>query len=63
MGISLAKEEGGRIYIYDENGNKSATVGRADGLQGYTSSSVNVKEGSLICMYDELGNVIKTISE
>ena len=59
MAISNVVERNGFVYIYDDAGNNTGTVGVGsgpdDGLKGYTSSSVNVRSGSWIYSYDERG--------
>ena len=54
--ISVAKEDGGLIRIYDENGNFKNTIPTHDGLVGFTATTVSVRDGSSIRIYDEDGN-------
>ena len=66
MAISNAVQRDSFVYIYDENGHNVATIGLdssadGDGLRGYTSSSVNIQQGSFINSYDERGNIINTV--
>ena len=44
--ISTVKQEGSMLRIYDENGQCKTTISAQDGLVGYTSSTVSVKQGS-----------------
>jgi hypothetical protein len=59
VAIGNAVQRGALVYVYDEKGRQLTvlTGGNApkDGLQGYTSSSVNVRRGSLIFSYDPRG--------
>lgn len=65
MAIGSAVQRGSWVYIYDEKGKQIATVpsgsNPGDGLQGYTSTTVNVRRGSWIYMYDEKGRQIRTL--
>ena len=49
------------LRIYDENGQCKTTISAQDGLVGYTSSTVSVKQGSCTRIYDENGNIQTTI--
>lgn len=64
MAIGNAVQRGSLVYVYDEKGRQltalSAGNGPKDGLQGYTSSTVNVRRGSIICSYDERGRQLTT---
>jgi hypothetical protein len=59
MAIGSAVQRGSLIFVYDDKGNRLTSLlagqGPKDGLQGYTSSTVNVRRGSLIYTYDERG--------
>ena len=59
MAIGSAVQRGQLVYVYDEKGRRLTSLlagtGPKDGLQGYTSSTVNVRRGSLIYTYDERG--------
>ena len=52
--ISLAKQEGSHVVVYDERGHRLFSKGGE--LAGFTGSSVSVKEGSHIVVYDEKGH-------
>lgn len=56
--ISVAKEENGWIYIFDENGNRKGriSVSADDDLVGFTSTTVSVRHGGWIYIYDEDGH-------
>lgn len=58
VAIGNAIQRGSAIYIYDEKGRTLGTIPAGDGLQGFTSSIVNVKRGSLIYSYDKKGRVV-----
>lgn len=60
--ISVAKEDGDWIYVYDEKGNLSCSVKKNDGLVGFTSTTVSVRGGSWIYLYDQNCQYIKAIS-
>jgi hypothetical protein len=64
MAIANALQKGLTIYVYDECGRTLFTkiLGSqpADGLQGYTSSTVSIKLGLMICTYDEKGRPLHT---
>jgi hypothetical protein len=66
MSIGNAVEKGGFVYVYDEKGRRIATLPSgnrpADGLKGYTSTTVNVKRGGFIYTYNEKGQQIGTTS-
>ena len=59
--IASVKQEGSMLRIYDENGTCKTTLSAQDGLVGYTSSTVSVKQGSCTRIYDEDGNLQTTI--
>jgi hypothetical protein len=54
------------VYIYDERNHQIGTVsagsGPNDGLKGYTSTTVNIRRGSLIYTYDGKGRQVGTTS-
>ena len=62
MPIGNAVQNGSVIYIYDERGRRIAFIpagtGPKDGLTGYTSNRVNVRQGQVIYSYDERGRRI-----
>jgi hypothetical protein len=62
MAIGNAVQRGSSVYVYDEHGRQlcliSAGSGPKDGLQGYSSSTVNIRRGSTIYTYDEKGRQI-----
>lgn len=59
MPIGNSVERGSVVYVYDEKGRQIFTVPRgnqpADGLKGYTSTTVNVRRGSVIYTHNEKG--------
>ncbi len=65
MSIGNVVQRGQAIYVYDEKGRQIATIpaspGPADGLTGYTGSSVNVRRGGMIYTYDERGRQQSTV--
>lgn len=66
MAIGNAVERGGSVYIYDEKGLMTASIGAGgsgpnDGLKGYTSSSVNIQRGNCIYSYDEKGRLLRSM--
>ena len=52
MAIGSAVQRGSLVYVYDEKGRRLTSLlagkGPKDELQGYTSSTVSVRRGSLI---------------
>jgi hypothetical protein len=56
MAIGSAVQRGSLIYVYDEKGHRLTSLlaggGPKEGLQGYTSSTVSVRRGSLVHTYD-----------
>jgi hypothetical protein len=66
MAIGNAVRKGSFIHIYDEKGHQiavmSAGSGPRDGLQGYTSSTVNVRRGNFIYTHDSHGRQISCTS-
>lgn len=54
--IGAVKQDGSRIEIYDENGSYKACINAYDGLVGYTSTTVTVKNGNHNEIYDESGS-------
>lgn len=65
MAIASAVQRNGNVYIYDEKGGAiaalSAGVGPKDGLQGYTSSTVSIRRGMFIYVYNEKGCLTNSI--
>jgi hypothetical protein len=66
MPIGNVVERGSSIYVYDEKGRqlfvKSRGRGPGDGVQGYTSGTVNIRQGNTIYTYDEKGRQISATS-
>jgi hypothetical protein len=58
MPIGNAFENGNFVSIRDEKNNVLASVPKCDGLLGYTSTTVTVKNGTFIKTYDAAGRVI-----
>lgn len=62
MAIGNVIQRGTFIVIYDEHGRETARLlggsGPRDGLQGYTSTNVNVRSGAFIISYDQRGRQI-----
>ena len=54
--IVTAVQRGGQVYVYGAGQRKLCAVfagnGPEDGLKGYTSSTVSVRRGSNIYVYD-----------
>lgn len=59
--ISVAREDGGIVKVYDEKGNYSCSVRKNDGLVGFTSTTVSVRDGNIIQIYDQNCNYINHI--
>jgi hypothetical protein len=61
VAISNAIERGRFVVIFNESGNECGSIqigrGPKDGLTGYTSTTVNVREGRFSRSYDERGNM------
>lgn len=53
--ISLAKQDGNAINVYDENGNHKFTR-YGDELVGFTGTTVSIRDRNVIKVYDENGN-------
>lgn len=53
MAVGSAMQKGNFVYIYDERGRHLFM--RAGTVQGYTSSTVTVKNGRTTYTYDERG--------
>lgn len=66
MAIANAVERGRWIHVYDEKGKQLFTrpigSGPKDGLQGYTASTVNIRQGNWIITYDENGRQMRSTS-
>jgi hypothetical protein len=62
MAIGNVVPRGSTIYVYDEHGRQLFSLpsgaGPHDGLQGYTSSTINIRRGSTIYTYNEKGRQI-----
>jgi hypothetical protein len=58
MAITLAKQQGEWVYVYDGSRQLWSRVGK---LHGYTGASVNIQNGSFINSYDERGNQLASI--
>lgn len=62
MAIGNVVEDGGYIYVFDQNGNRTAAFGSPghqypdDGLKNFTSTTITIKSGSYLFLYDEQGN-------
>ena len=54
MAIGTAVQKGNMVYWYDERGRQLGSK-LADGLQGYTASSVSIRKGNMIYVFDEKG--------
>lgn len=52
--ISVAKQNGNSVEVYDVNG--SYLFSRNGELCGFTSQTVAIKEGSYVCVYDANGS-------
>lgn len=65
MAIATAVQRGIVVEAYDHEGRLLVTLptgsGAKDGLQGYTSSSINIRIGSWIYVYDEEGRQISMV--
>ena len=56
MAIANAVVKGTMIYLYDEKGKVIRTLGMAGGtLAGFTSTTVSIKKGSHLYVYNEQG--------
>ena len=54
--IGFATQRGDYIYIYDERGMAKGSFHSLGGsLQGYTTTTINVKKGPYMYIYDESG--------
>lgn len=66
MAIASAVEKNGNVFIYNESGGVAAVVpagiGPKDGLQGYTSSTVSIRRGFFIYVYNDKGGIIRNIA-
>ena len=62
MSISNAFERDGFVVVFNETGNQCANIQigsePGDGLMGYTSTTVNVRDGNFSKSFDERGNQI-----
>ena len=55
MAIANAIQRGVSIYLYDEKGTVITTVSARDGLVNFTATSVSVRVGNMVYMYNEQG--------
>jgi hypothetical protein len=55
MSIANAVQRGSYVYAYDEKGFQLCMIPAGDGLMGYTSSTVNIKQNGYVYSYDEKG--------
>ena len=66
MAIGNVIQRGSVVYIYDEKNSQIASIsagsGPNDGLEGYTSSTVNIRRGWSIYTYNEKGLQISSVS-
>ncbi len=66
MTIGNAIQRGNGVYVYDEQGRQLfvhyAGSGPDDGLEGYTSSVVNIRRGPYVISYDKSGRQIASKS-
>lgn len=62
MAIGSAVEKFGMIVLYDEKGKQIRSIPKGDGLMSCTSSTVTVKFGSTLRIYNEQGNVVRSMS-
>lgn len=53
MAIASAVQNGSTVYVYDERGMTLYT--KSGNLQGFTSTTVNVRIGTTMYIYDERG--------
>ena len=53
--ISLAKQQGSMVDVYNENG--GLMWSRSGTLQGFTSTTVAIQQGSIISVYDQNGSI------
>ena len=62
MPIGNVIERGSTIYVYDEKGRqmfvKTKGGGPNDGLQGYTSTTVNIRHGSSVYTFNDKGSQV-----
>lgn len=55
MAIANAVERGPSVYLYDEKGRVIRNVPARDGLVSFTATTVSVRVGNMIHMYNERG--------
>lgn len=58
MAISLARQQGSIVIVYNERNCQIFT--KAGTLYGYTGGSVTVKVGNILITYNDKGNQIST---
>lgn len=51
--IVTAVQRGGTVCVYGEG--KRLLFAKSGQLQGYTSNSVSIKQGNVLCVYNERG--------
>jgi len=65
MTIATAVEVGGYVYVYDAKGAQLCALPTgnesADGLKGYTGSTVSVRRGDFVYIHDESGRQISAV--
>ena len=62
MTIANVIEKGLLLHVFDERGRLLFAKAKGDGLQGYTSTTVSIRQGPFIFTYDEKGRLVGTIS-
>jgi len=58
MAISLARQQGSIVIVYDDRNCQIFT--KPGTLQGYTGGSVTVKQGNLLITYNDKGCQVST---
>lgn len=61
MAIGNAVQRGQQVQIFDERARYLATIGGGT-LHGFTSTTVSIRRGSLIYLYNERGHYIGSTS-
>jgi hypothetical protein len=64
MSIVTAVDHGQYVSVHGEHGRILCSIPKTttDSLQGYTSSTVSIKQRQCIITYDETGRIISTVS-
>lgn len=66
MAIASAVEKNGNVYIYNEKDGTMAVIpagtGPKDGLMGYTSTTVSIRRGFYVNVYNEKGGIVNSIA-